>query len=106
MSMAFQIMSVSFPRKATRLEEALLWYHFVPASGLEGRNWYDEYRRSGGEALCQRIDVSVALMRRRKVDAGKALLDECREALEARSSSRAVAGVAEEGYFGALAYFH
>lgn len=102
-------MSVSFPRRASRLEEALLWYHFVPASGPEGRDWYDEYRRSGGEALCQRIDVSVALMRRRKVDAGKVLLDECRapiEALEAQSAPRAVAGVVEEGYFGALAYFH
>lgn len=102
-------MSATFSRKATRLEEALLWYHFVPASGPEGRDWYDEYRRSGGETLGQRIDVSVALMRRRKVDAGKALLDECRpqlEAPEARSSSRAVAGVTEEGYFGALAYFH
>lgn len=87
----------------------MLWCHFVPASSPEGRDWYDEYRRSGGEELCQRIDVSVALMRRRKVDAGKALLDECRaplEAPEARSSSRAVAGVAEEAYFGALAYFH
>lgn len=102
-------MSASLSRKATRLEEALLWYHFVPASGPEGRDWYDEYQRSGGEALCQRIDVSVALMRRRKIDAGKSLLDECRaplQALEARPSSRAVAGVAQEGYFGALAYFH
>ena len=101
-------MSATSPRKATRLEEALLWYHFVPASGPEGRDWYDEYRRSGWEALCQRIDVSVALMRRRKIDAGKALLDECRapfEAPEARSASRTVAGIAEEGYFGALAYF-
>jgi hypothetical protein len=108
-SKAFQTMSASFPRKASRLEEALLWYHFVPASGPDGRDWYDEYRRSGWEALGQRIDMSVDLMRKRKVDAGKALLDECRDALkalDARSAPRAVAGVGKEGYFGALAYFH
>src|SRR5262249_47741587 len=107
-SRAFQIMSATFSRKATRLEEALLWYHFVPASGPKGRDWYADYQRSGGKTLCQRIDVSVALMRKRKINANKALLDECRapiEALEARSAPRAVAGVVEEGYFGALAYF-
>lgn len=108
-SKAFQTISPPLPRKATTLAEALLWYHFVPASGPDGRDWYDEYRRSGWEALSQRIDVSVDLMRRRKIDAGKALLDECRgplEAPEVRSSSRAVAGVVEEAFFGALAYFH
>lgn len=102
-------MSAVLPKKASKLEEALLWYHFVPASGPEGRDWYDEYQQSGWEALCQRIDVSVALMRRRQIDAGKALLDQCRaplEASEARTASRTVAGVAEEAYFGALAYFH
>lgn len=102
-------MSASSPRKATKLGEALVWLHFVPASGPEGRNWYEEYRRSGGQAIGRKIDVSVDLMRSRQISAGKALLDECRAALEApeaRSSSRAVAGVAEEAYFGALAYFH
>src|SRR6185295_10443238 len=93
---------------AIRLEQALLWYHFVPASGPEGRDWYDEYLRHGGEALGQRIDVSVALMRRRQVDAGKALLDECRAHFEASAARMppAVTGVVEEAYFGALAYFH
>lgn len=83
----------------------MLWYHFVPASGPQGRGWYDEYRRAGWEALGHKIDTSVALMRRRKVEAGKALLDECRAPLDA-PAPRAIAGVAEEGYFGALAYFH
>jgi hypothetical protein len=101
--------TTGFTRKAaTRLEEALLWCHFVPASGPEGRDWYEGDVRSGGEALCQRLDVGVALMRRRQVDAGKTLLDECRARIDASSARmpRAVAGVVEEGYCGALAYFH
>jgi hypothetical protein len=94
-------------KKATRLEQALLWCHFVPASGPDGRDWYEAYLRHGCEALGQRIDVSVALMRGRQVDAGKMLLDECRACIEASARMpRAVAGVIEEGYFGALAYFH
>jgi hypothetical protein len=102
-------MSAPFLRKPTTLGEALLWYHFVPASGPDGSAWYHEYQQSGCEALAQRIDVSVDLMRRRKIEAGKALLDECRGPLasrEVQSSSRAVAAVAEEAYLGALAYFH
>ena len=94
-------------KTATRLEEALLWCHFVPASGPDGRDWYEEYLQSGCEAVGQRIDTSVALMRRRQIDAGKTLLDECRARIDASAAgvSRAVAGVVEEGYFGALAYF-
>lgn len=100
-------MSGAFARKATTLAEALVWYHFVPASGPEGRAWYDEYRRSGGEALAQQIDVSVDLMRRRKLEDGKLLLEGCLDRLDAPAlRSRAVAGVLEESYFGALAYLH
>jgi hypothetical protein len=101
-------MTASTHKKATRLEEALLWCHFVPASGPEGRAWYADYQGYGGEALGLRIDVSVALMRRRQVDAGKTLLDECRARIEASAARmpRTVAGVVEEGYFGALAYLH
>jgi hypothetical protein len=96
-------------KKATTLNEALGWYHFVPACGPDGAAWYRAFRQSGCEALAQRIDVSVDLMRRRQIERGKTLLDECRGILEApavQSSPREVAGVAEEAYFGALAYFH
>lgn len=96
-------------RRATSLGEALVWYHFVPASGPDGAAWYRVFQQSGCEALAQKIDVSVDLMRRRRVEHGKALLDECRSDLDGpalRAASREVAGVAEEAYFGALAYFH
>jgi hypothetical protein len=102
-------MTTTFHKKATRFEEALVWYHFVPASGPDGLAWYEMFRSSGGEALGQDIDVSVALMRSRKVDAGKQLLDQCRDVLEApamQSQPRAIAGVIEEGYWGAQAYYH
>jgi len=95
-------------KPATRLEQALLWCHFVPTSGPAGRDWYEQYLGYGAEAIGQRIDVSVALMRGRQVDAGKTLLDECHAAIAASAARmpRAVAGVVEEGYLGALAYFH
>src|ERR1051325_9940718 len=91
--------TASVRRKPSRLEEALLWYHFVPVSCPEGRDWYAEYQQCGGEALGQRIDVSVALMRRRQIDAGKALLDECRACFAASAAGmpRAIAGIVEEG---------
>jgi hypothetical protein len=96
-------------KKATTLGEALVWYHFIPASGPDGNEWYRAYRDSGCEALAQKVDISVSLMRRRQIEAGMAMLDECRVALDApgvRSYSRQVVGVAEEAYFGALAYYH
>jgi hypothetical protein len=102
-------MTNSFAKKASTLGEALVWYHFIPASGPDGVAWYREYRDSGCEALAQNLDVSVALMRRRKMEEGKALLDRCGSTLQGpdvKSASRAAAGVAEEAYFGALAYYH
>lgn len=100
-------MDVPLRKKATTLGEALLWYHFIPASSPAGNAWYRAYRESGCEALAQKIDVSVSLMRQRKLAAGWSLLDECRVALDApevQRYPRHVLGVAEEAYFGALAY--
>jgi hypothetical protein len=96
-------------RKASKVSEALVWYHFVPASGPEGAAWYAEYRDSGCEALAQKLDVSVSLLRQRRLAEGQTLLDSCRSTLEQlgrQGLSRSVHGVVEEAYCTAQAYLH
>lgn len=97
------------PRQASTVSEAMVWYHFVPRSGPEGAAWYEQYQASGCEAVAMQLDTGVAMMRKRQVNEGKALLDESYlrlKQLERQSLPRSIYGVAEEGYWGGLAYYH
>ncbi|GMU07993.1 hypothetical protein [Corallococcus caeni] len=96
-------------RQASKLTEALVWYHFVPAGGADGAAWYEEYLGCGGEQMGQRLDVAVAMLRQRRLSEGRALLDECRQRMDALGAQRvsaSVRGAVEESYWASQAYAH
>ncbi|CAM3113618.1 hypothetical protein G4177_15100 [Corallococcus sp. ZKHCc1 1396] len=102
-------MSSRVQRKALRLTEALVWYHFVPRASSEGAAWYEEYQRSGCEHLAQNLDIAVGLLRRRKLAEAKAMLDDCGRQLDSLGQTgidRCVEGAARESWWTSLAYFH
>lgn len=96
-------------KKASKVSEAMVWYHFVPRSSPEGAAWYEQYKASGCEDIAILFDTGVAMMRKRQVAEGKALLDKGYRQLEEtgrRHLPRSVYGVAEEGYWSGIAYYH
>jgi hypothetical protein len=91
---------------ASSLGEALIWYHFVPLLGDEGRRWFAEYQDSGAEAQAQRIDFAVHLVRKGRRFEAAAELAACRrwQLRAGRGVAPAIHGVLETGYHAARAY--
>lgn len=84
---------------------AVPWIRFVRLSGEEGRHWAEEYHR--GVPVMQLCQDAVAVLRRRQMAEGLALLRRAREGLDALDGATdpAVRSVVERWYYGALAYY-
>ena len=94
-------------RKATKLGQAMVWHHFIPATGEQGQAWYRQYLDAGGDAFGGRLDVGVLKMRRGQEEEGKKILADCAATLDALDSSDpSVPLVLRLSYLSARAFGH
>jgi hypothetical protein len=98
---------MSAKHSARNLNEALVWYHFVPASSPAGSQWYRSFRDSGAELLAMRIDMAVDALRKGNKIGGRSILDECQENIDMTRAEIDIASheVLAEAVCGAEAYW-
>ena len=85
------------------------WLHFAARSGEEGRAWAELYRQH--RPLVRRSDEALDLLRRRRIDQGRASLDRMAEGMAALAASPqavpdSVRCVLDRWYQGTLGYYH
>lgn len=94
-------------RKATKLGEAMVWHHFISATGEQGEAWFRLYLDAGGDDFGGRLDVGVLKIRRGQEAEGERILNECASTLDAlESADPSIPLVLRLSYLSACAYRH
>ena len=84
------------------------WADFIALGGAAGRHWLAEYELAGGMELHRWTEEALELLRRRRLDAGLALLEQAGALAAARPGDArdSIAHVMRRWYWAALAYLH
>lgn len=79
------------------------WYHFVGRAGPEGHAWIRRYVSTG---LADMNNEAVTMLRRKRIDEGRAVLERLKDGMDAlRTDDPSIGAVLDRWYYGVLGYY-